>query len=50
MAAYYHDRVPSARVMTSRRIAIVVAVSLAACSSAPARRPRRPGEDVLTKI
>jgi translocation and assembly module TamA len=36
--------------MTSRRIAIVVAVSLAACSSAPARRPRRPGEDVLTKI
>jgi translocation and assembly module TamA len=36
--------------MTSRSIALVVAVSLAACSSAPARRPRRPGEDVLAKI
>ena len=36
--------------MTSRLIAIAVALAVAACSSAPARRPRRPGEDVLTKI
>src|SRR3954469_21328952 len=50
MAAYYHDRVPSARVMTSRWIATAMATALCACHPSKPRAPRRPGDEVLVKI
>jgi outer membrane protein assembly factor BamA len=47
MAGYYHDRVPSGRVML--RVAAALVIVAAACSSAPTR-VRKPGEEYLAKI
>jgi translocation and assembly module TamA len=49
MAASYHDRVPSARVMSSRLLTIAIAMVVVACGSSP-RRARRPGQEYLAKI